>query len=259
MYMSFFQWDFLNPAQSEFVGLDNYATVLADSRFHAALFQTFYFVLLTVIQLTVLGLVMALGVNRGIKGTRFLQFTYFVPYVMTISIVGLVWIQMYGANGVITHYTEPILGRVLGEPGLAMIAIAVTTVWWQVGFFFAILLAARQGVSDSLYEAAKLDGASRYAQFRHITLPLVKPIGVFLLLVSLIGSLKLFAYVWAMTQGGPAFNSEVLVTYMFKLGFKQTNMGKAAAVGVILFALIFVVTVVATRIVGIDADYQAAG
>jgi len=244
LYMSFFEWNFLNPGQSEFVGLENYATVLADSRFHTALFQTFLFVALTVIPMTALGLLMALGVNRGIRGTRFLQFAYFVPYVMTISIVGLVWIQMYGANGVFTYYTESILGRVLGEPGLAMIAMAVTTIWWQVGFFFAILLAARQGVPDHLYEAAKLDGASMLRMTWDITIPQMKNSIMFCVVAGTILQFQVFGQPFVMTDGGPAGSTETAVFYLYELGFRTFDLGYGSAVGYIILLILVGVSLV---------------
>jgi ABC-type sugar transport system permease subunit len=179
--------------------------------------------------------------------------------------VAFIWRFMYhprvGAlNNVLAMVSEDFSSILwLGDGDIVMFSIIIVGVWQSIGFYTTIWMVGLLNIDEVYYEAAKLDGAGSLAQFRHITLPLLKPIGVFLLLVSLIGSLKIFAYVWAMTQGGPAYNSEVLVTYMFKLGFKQTNMGQAAAVGVVLFALILAVTLLATRVVGLDTDYEMTG
>ena len=244
LYMSLFEWSFLNPAQSEFVGLQNYQTILEDSRFHRVLWQTFYFVFLTVPAMTALALVMALGINKGLKGSRFLQFTYFVPYVMTVSIVGLLWIRVYGANGLFTRYTEFLVGRVLDSTLFAMPALALTTIWWQIGFFFAILLAARQGVSDSLYEAAKLDGASNLRMTWDITIPQMKNSLMFCIVAGTILQFQVFGQPFVMTNGGPAGNTETVVFYLYELGFESFDLGYGAAVGYILLMILVVVSLV---------------
>lgn len=244
LYMSFFDWNFLNPDQSEFVGLENYRMILADDRFHTALFQTFYFVFLTVPPMTVLGLVMALGVNRGVKGTKFLQFAYFVPYVMTVSIVGLLWVQMYGASGVFTQYTEWLLGRVLSDPSLSMPALALTTVWWQVGFFFAILLAARQGVPEHLYEAAKLDGATTLRMTWDITIPQMKNSIIFCVIAGTILQFQVFGQPFVMTNGGPAGSTETAVFYLYELGFRTFDLGYGAAVGYVIMVILIGISLI---------------
>ncbi|TYL37808.1 ABC transporter permease [Natronococcus pandeyae] len=244
LYMSFFEWNFLNPDQSEFVGLENYRTIIADGRFHTALLQTFYFVFLTVPAMTVLGVVMALGVNRGIKGTRFLQFAYFVPYVTTVSIVGLLWVQMYGANGVFTQYTAWLFGRVLSDTSLAMPGLALTTVWWQVGFFFAILLAARQSVPEHLYEAAKLDGAGTIRMTWDITIPQMKNSIIFCVIAGTILQFQVFGQPFVMTDGGPAGSTETAVFYLYELGFRTFDLGYGAAVGYVIMVILIAISLV---------------
>jgi ABC-type sugar transport system permease subunit len=212
------------------------------------------------------GLVIAVGIQASYKRIRkYLRFIYMLPFAMMTVGVAFIWRFMYhprvGAlNNILAMVSEEFSSILwLGNGDIVMFSIIIVGVWQSIGFYTTIWMVGLLNIDEVYYEAAKLDGASGLAQFRHITLPLLKPIGVFLLLVSLIGSLKIFAYVWAMTQGGPAYNSEVLVTYMFKLGFKQTNMGQAAAVGVVLFGLILVVTLLATRVVGLDTDYEMTG
>ena len=243
LYMSLFDWNFLNPDQSEFVGLENYRTIITDDRFHTALFQTFYFVFLTVPALVGLGLITALGVNRGIKGTKLLKFAYFVPYVMTISVVGLIWVQMYGSTGVVTTYTEAVFGRVLDNPSLSMPGLALTTVWWQVGFFFAILLAARQGVPDHLYEAAKLDGANMFRMTWDITIPQMKNAIIFCIIAGTVFQFQVFGQPFVMTNGGPAGSTETAVFYLYELGFRSFDLGYGAAVGYVILLILVGVSV----------------
>lgn len=244
LYMSLFEWSFLNPAASEFVGLDNYATIINDGRFHNALLNTFYFVFLTVPAMVVLGLVMALGVNRGIKGTKFLQFAYFVPYVMTVSIVGLVWNHVFGAQGIVTEHTDFLIGRVLDSLTLAMPGLALTTIWWQVGFFFAILLAARQGVPDHLYEAAKLDGAGTLRMTWDITIPQMKNAIMFTVIAGTVLQFQVFGQPFTMTDGGPSGTTETAVFYLYELGFSSFDLGYGAAVGYIILAILIGVSLV---------------
>lgn len=243
LYMSLFDWNFLAPEQSEYIGLENYRTIIVDGRFHRALLQTFYFVFLTVPALTGLGLITALGVNRGIKGTKFLKFAYFVPYVMTISIVGLVWVQMYGSTGIITAYTEPLFGRVLDNPTWAMPGLALTTMWWQVGFFFAILLAARQGIPDHLYEAAKLDGASMFRMTWDITIPQMKNAIIFCIIAGTVFQFQVFGQPFVMTEGGPAGSTETAVFYLYELGFRTFDLGYGAAVGYVILLILVLVSI----------------
>lgn len=238
LYMSLFEWNFLDPAASEFVGLENYTTILNDGRFHSALFNTFYFVALTVPAMVGLGLAMALGVNRGLKGTKFLQFAYFVPYVMTVSIVGLVWNHVYGSQGIMTEYTDFMFGRILDSTALAMPGIALTTVWWQVGFFFAILLAARQGVPDHLYEAAKLDGAGTLRMTWDITIPQMKNAIMFTVVAGTVLQFQVFGQPFTMTDGGPSGATETAVFYLYELGFSSFDLGYGAAVGYIILAIL---------------------
>lgn len=244
LYMSFFDWNFLNPDQSEFIGLENYQTIINDGRFHNALIQTFYFVFLTVPAMVITGLVMALSVNHELKGSRILQFAYFVPYVMTVSIVGLLWVNLYGAQGVFTVYTEWLFGRVLDSQQLAMPALALTTVWWQVGFFFAILLAARQGVPDHLYEAARLDGASKLRMVWDITIPQMKGALVFCVVAGTILQFQVFGQPYVMTNGGPAASTETAVFYMYELGFRSFDLGYGAAVGYVILLILIAVSLI---------------
>jgi multiple sugar transport system permease protein len=239
LYMSFFEWDLLNPAQSEFVGLSNYATLLNDPLFWQSLQNTVWFVVMTVPALLIVSMVLALGVNRGIAGTKVLQFFYFAPYVMTVSVVGFLWLQLYSSNGTFTVYFGGLLGNVLGSETWALPALALVTVWWQAGFYFAILLAARQNASDRLYEAARLDGAGPWRQFRDVTLPQMRNAIMFVLIAGTVFQFRVFGQVQTMTEGGPAGSTNTLVYYLYQLGFKTFDLGYGAAVGyVILFILV---------------------
>lgn len=250
LYMSFFEWDLLNPAESEFIGFENYATLLSDPLFWQSLKNTVWFVVLTVPSLLLVSLVLALGVNRGIKGTKILQFFYFVPYVMTVSIVGFLWLQLYSTNGVFTVYFGQFVGNVLGSEAYAMPALALLTVWWQAGFYFAILLAARQNAPERLYEAARLDGAGPWRQFRDVTLPQMSNAIMFVLIAGTVFQFRVFGQVQTMTTGGPNGATNTLVYYLYQLGFQTFDLGYGAAVGYVILLILVGVSVLNYFLVG---------
>jgi multiple sugar transport system permease protein len=250
LYMSFFAWDFLNPAESEFVGLENYATLLSDPLFWQSLKNTVWFVVLTVPSLLIVSMVLALGLNRGLKGTKVLQFFYFVPYVMTVSIVGFLWLRLYAVDGVFTVYLGQFVGNVLSREALAIPALALVTVWWQAGFYFAILLAARQNAPQRLYEAARLDGAGPWRQFRDVTLPQMKNAIIFVVIAGTVFQFRVFGQVETMTQGDPNGATLTLVYYLYQLGFQTFDLGYGAAVGYIILLILVGVSVLNYVVVG---------
>lgn len=250
LYMSFFEWSLLNPAQSEFVGLQNYATLLHDPLFWQALKNTTWFVVLTVPSMLIISMVIALGINRGLRGTKVLQFFFFAPYVMTVSVVGFVWLQLYSTNGAFTAHLGSLVGNVLGQKLWAMPALALVTVWWQTGFYFAILLAARQNAPDRLYEAARLDGAGPWRQFRDVTLPQMKNAIIFVLISGTVFQFRVFGQVQTMTKGGPGDSTVTLVYYLYELGFKTFDLGYGAAVGYVILLILVGISLANYFVVG---------
>jgi multiple sugar transport system permease protein len=254
LYMSLFDWNAFNPAQSEFILAENYVRMLGDPAFWAAVRATALFVVLTVPTLVGLGLALALGVNQDIKGKRFLRTVFFSPYVLTVSVVSLIWAEMYAPQyGPINYYLELIMSNPpawLNSFTFAMPAVALATIWWTVGFNFVILLAARQGVSERLYEAARIDGASTWRAFKDITLPQMRPAIVFVTTVQLIASFQVFGQVFIMTNGGPGNSTQTLVMYLFRVAFRQQEFGYAAAIGYFLFVVLVGVSLINYKFVG---------
>jgi len=251
LYMSLFEWNFLNPAESTYVGLDNYARLLGDPAFWNALWNTFEFVLLSVPLIVVVSLVLALGLNKELTGSRLLQFLYFSPYVLTVSVIALVWSRMFAQAGVGTQVLGWLFeGSPLNSELWAMPAIIIATVWWQAGFYFAVLLAARQNVPERLYQAARLDGASPWRMFRDITLPHMKNALLFVVIASTIFQFQVFGQPYLMTQGGPVGSTETLVMYLYQLGFETRELGFGAAVGYTLLVILVLVSLANYKIVG---------
>lgn len=255
-YMSLFDWNAFAPSQSEFILLDNYVRMLQDPTFWKAVRATVYFVVLTVPTLVLLGLAIALGVNRDIKGKRLLRTVFFSPYVLTVSVVSLIWAELYAPEyGPLNYYLEFIMSNPpswLNSFTFAMPAVALATIWWTVGFNFVILLAARQGVSERLYEAARIDGASTWRAFKDITLPQMRSAIMFVTTVQFIASFQIFGQVFIMTNGGPGNSTQTLVMYLFRMAFREQEFGYGAAIGYFLFFVLVAVSLVNYKFIGSD-------
>ncbi|MDS0300812.1 sugar ABC transporter permease [Halogeometricum sp. S1BR25-6] len=257
-YMSLFDWNALAPAESTFVGLENYAQLLADPQFRNALVNTVYFALLTVPSILLVGLGLALGVNRDIKGQGFLRAVFFSPYILTVSVAAILWTDLYSTQyGVINYY----LGMVMANPPqwlqsrlFAMPAIALTTVWWLVGFSFVILLSARQSVPEYLYEAARLDGAGTWRQFRDVTVPQMRGAIFFVIVINLIWAFQVYGQPYVMTAGGPGQATETLVMYLYQAAFNQRSFGYASAIGYVLTAILVGVSIANYYLLGGDNE-----
>src|SRR6056297_2169355 len=254
LYMSLFDWNAFNPSQSEFILAENYVRMVQDPTFWAAVRATALFVVLTVPTLVGLGLVLALGVNQDIKGKRFLRTVFFSPYVLTVSVVSLIWAGLYAPEyGPLNYYVGFLMSNPpswLNSFTFAMPAVALATIWWTVGFNFVILLAARQGVSERLYEAARIDGASSWHAFKDITLPQMRSAIMFVTTVQLIASFQVFGQVFIMTNGGPGDSTQTLVMYLYRMAFRQQEFGYAAAIGYFLFFVLVSVSVINYKFIG---------
>ena len=255
-YMSLYDWNAFAPSQSEFILFDNYLRMLQDPTFWKAVRATVFFVVLTVPTLVVLGLAIALGVNRDLKGKRFLRTVFFSPYVLTVSVVALVWAELYAPDyGPINYYLEFLVSNPpswLNSFTFAMPAVALATIWWTVGFNFVILLAARQGVPERLYEAARIDGASTWRAFKDITLPQMRSAIMFVTTVQFIASFQIFGQVYIMTNGGPGNSTQTLVMYLFRMAFREQEFGYGAAIGYFLFFVLVAVSLVNYKFIGND-------
>lgn len=247
LYMSFHDWNAFFPSESVFIGLENYRALIGDARFWQALWNTVYFVILTVPALIVVPLLLALGVNRNVKGQTTLRTIFFSPYILTVSIMAILWTELFSSRGLIRYVLSFVLEdppRFLISQTWAMIAIAVATIWWVMAFNFVILLAARQNVSERLYEAAKLDGASTYRMMRDVTIPQMRNPLMFVVIITFVGSFQVFGQPYIMTSGGPDFSTHTIVMYLYTTGFQARDFGYAASVGYVLFLILIGVSLV---------------
>lgn len=231
------------------VGTGNYAALLRDSLFWRALGNTAYFVAVAGPLSIAVSLGAAVLVTSAVLRMRALFRTlYFLPVVTSLVAVAVVWRYLYHPRFGLLNY---LLARVglgpldwLGDPRLAMPAIILLAVWKNFGFNMVIFVAGLLSIPERVYEAARIDGAGRWQQFWRVTLPMLAPTFVFVGVMTLIGNFQLFAEPYVMTQGGPAHATLSLVLYMYEEGFRWWNLGYAAAIAFVLFAIILSITAV---------------
>lgn len=260
LYAIFFLWPTLRVFQlsftnapligdGSFVGFANYERLLNDPLFMRSVRNTLYFVLLTVVPNTAVGLILALMVVRLKRLRPPILAAFFLPFMLPVSVVTLIWLWMVDSNFGILQYILTYFnnGRPLApfrNPDWAMPMVALVTVWWTVGFNMLLFIAGLQGISKEYYEAASLDGATGLQRFRHITWPLLWPITALVLTLQLIAQLKIFDQVYLLTGGGPFNSTIVMLQYVYREAFQQFRGGYASAISVTLFVMIFVLSVV---------------
>jgi multiple sugar transport system permease protein len=246
-----------------FVGLANYRALLADPLFWRALVNTLYFVAVGGPLSVGVSLGAALLVNARLARWRPLFRTiFFLPVVTTLVAVAVVWRYFYQPRvGLLNHLLASVgLPAVdwLGNPATAMPALIAMSIWKNFGFNMVVFVAGLQSIPERLYEAASLDGAGAWARFRHVTLPMLAPTALFVAVMTMIGSFQLFAEPYVMTDGGPADRTLSVVLLMFEQGFRFWNLGYAAAVAFVLFAILLAATGIQLRLRPLDPAAAAA-
>jgi len=251
LYMSFQDWNGSNPPR--FIGLGNFGDLFASPLFWQALGNTVVYTLLTV----PLGVVFSLGVavllHQKVRGLAFFRAAMFVPVVTSALAVAVIWKWIYDYdNGLVNDILSTVFNG-LQIPWLTsnpwpLIGLAIIGIWKGFGLTAIILLAALQGVPESIQEAASIDGAGAWRRFRSVTLPLIAPSMLFVTITSFINSFQVFDQVYYMTNGGPNYGTTVLNFLVFQQAFQQNRFGAASALAYVLFAIIFVVTLAQLRI-----------
>ena len=250
--LSFYSWDMFTPAR--FVGLANYAKLLTDSSAHTALLNTAIFTISSLVLHLVIGMLLALAVNRAISGVLkyFLRTAYFFPFIMSWASVSLMWLYLLDPNfGAFNYY----LGR-LGLPtpnwlqttSLALPTLIMVDLWRTLGFTFMILLAGLSSVPPHFYEAARLDGAGPWQRFWHVTIPLMSPTLLFASVITIVGAFQIFDPMFIMTTGGPGTATLSIVLYIYQTGFQSFQMGYASTLALLVFLVIMLVTILQLRI-----------
>jgi multiple sugar transport system permease protein len=227
-----------------FVGIDNYFRLFRDKIFIQAIGNTFYFVLLTVPALAIIGLMLALALNRKTRTAAALRTIYFSSSVLSVTIVTLIWrivfIGNFGLLATIYGWFGATPPAFLSDPKLAMIGIAIATIWWCIGLPMMLFLSALQQIPGDIYEAAALDNASRWRTLWYITLPSIRRTFALVVIIQIVLQFQLFGQAKLMTMGGPNNVSKPIVFYIYEAAFTKWDLGLGAAASEILFMLILI-------------------
>ncbi|MFE0106707.1 carbohydrate ABC transporter permease [Streptomyces sp. NPDC059009] len=232
----------LSTHAPSFIGVDNFTEAFRDAEMWRALGHTVLFTAISTVPLVAVALGMALLVHTGLPGQWVWRLAFFAPYLLPVGVVSLLWLWLYQPDlGLYNHLLDGLgLGQVgwLTDESVALWAIALTTLWWTVGFNFLLYLAALQSIPDHLYEAAAIDGAGAWRRLWSITLPQLGRITVVITVLQVLASLKVFDQVYLLTKGGPNNSTRPVVEYVYDMGFTGYRLGYASAISYIFFALV---------------------
>ncbi|MYL34344.1 ABC transporter permease subunit [Pontibacillus yanchengensis] len=243
---SLFTYNLLDPAAKQFVGLTNYVSALTSERFLQSTWNTVIYIVGAVGTEFVLGLLLALLLNTGFRGSQSIRTLLLAPLMLAPLVSGLIWKFMLNDQfGVINWglyklgiLSDPHQVLWLSDSKYALLSTIIADVWLTTPFMMLVLLAGLQGIPKGLYEASQIDGANKWQTFRYVTLPSLAPVAIVAVLIRMIDAARTFDIVWVLTKGGPGFSSEVLSTYMYKMLTRYGQVGEASAMAVIFIVLL---------------------
>ncbi len=240
--LSFADWDLLNPIK--FVGMDNYKLLFKDGLFYKILTNTVVFALSTSILGVIIPLILASILNSKIRGSEFFKTAYFLPFITPMVVIGIIWAWIFDPNIGLLNQVLHININWLYDSKFALSALIIVSVWKLIGYNMIIFLSSLSSISNSMFEAAKIDGANAFQTFKYVTIPLLSPTIFFVIIITAISSFQVFDLIYLMTQGGPFDSTNVLVYAIYKNAFEYFNVGKASAIAYVLFAIILVLTLI---------------
>lgn len=240
VYISFTDWDYMSPSY-HFVAFDNFKALFQDQRFYDALWNTVVFTVGTLVPTIVFGLILALLLQKSCKGSGFIKFILFSPWITPTVAVSIVWTWIYNpdsgiANTILQFFRLPAL-QWMKSSQTAMLAVVIVTVWKSLGYAMIFYLSALEKVPGELYEASGMDGANRWQRFRDVTIPCISPTTFFLMIITMVNSLQAYDQIQILTQGGPSGSTRTLLYMYYQLGFEEFNMGQATAVAIVLILI----------------------
>ncbi len=252
-WISFYHWRIRNP---EFIGWENYIKIFHDDLFWLSLWHTVYYVLGSVIPTMTLAMFIAVLLNSKIRGRSFFRTAFFLPYITNTVAASMVFLWIYDRDYGLLNYFLHTLFHIrlidwLNTPQFAMPAVILMGIWRFLGFDVVIFLAGLQSIDRTYYEAAEVDGATGWARFRHITLPLLSPTTFFVFIISIIGAFKVFQEIfilWSGPSGGPLHSAMTMMIYFYNTSWGEWHLGRGAAVANILFVIIFIITLIQMRL-----------
>ncbi|MGI0145170.1 carbohydrate ABC transporter permease [Streptococcus pneumoniae] len=256
IYYTFTDYYLLTPDERKFVGFENFIRLTKDPIFLKSFLNTLKFVVWIIPVQLGAALGMALIVNKKRKGNMFFKVAFFAPVVMSLVVISILWLYLLNPN---SGLLNAILNKVgiasqpfLTSPKQAMYAIVFVSAWQGAGYQMLLFLGVMQNIPQDVYEAAELDGFSKWAQFRYITMPLLKPTALFVLLTTLISAFKLIVQPMVMTQGGPLNSTITMVYYIYQQGFTDRLVGYSSSIALVFTTLIGMISLVQRRVLKED-------
>ncbi len=250
LVVGFTKWNGID--RPRWIGVDNYTRLVQDPLFRTSVWNTTLYTVQFVVLVTVASTLLAVLLNARLPGRSIVRFLWFIPIVTDMVSVSMVWTWIYHARFGVLNYFVELVGLQgqswLGSTKWALFSLVMLSVWRWTGYYAIIILAALQDVPRDLYEAATLDGASRWQSFRSITVPLISPALFFVVVISMMSSFQVFEQMWVMTDGGPEDSTISIAMYLYIQGFEFLNMGYASAIAWALFLMILGVTLVNWRV-----------
>jgi ABC-type sugar transport system permease subunit len=258
MVLSLHQWDMISPVtQMTWVGFRHYVRLLQDPLFRLVLRNTFAYTLGSLVFIPPLSLGIAFLLNARVRLQWLWRTLYFTPVVTSTVALSIVWTHLFDQNfgpvNALLGYLHLPVQPWLSSPTEAMLIVISLSVWQSLGYYAIIFLAGLQGIPQELYEASSLDGAGRWAQFRYITIPLLRMTTLFVLVIITINALQVFVPIFVITNGGPVDTTNVVVLRMYDVAFNYLQMGTASAMAMILFIIVLICTLIQFRLVRTDS------
>ena len=241
-FISLTKWNLISSP--EFVGFNNYIELFKDASFYNIMLNTFYYAFITTIFGIIIPLMLAISLDRKIKGASFYKSAYFIPFITPMIVVAIVWAWIFDPGNGILNWTFGLNLTWIYDKNLAMISIIIVSIWKNIGYNMIIFLAGLQAIPETLNEAAKIDGAVGIRKLFKITLPLLSPTIFFVSIMTVISSFQVFDLIYLMTGGGPENSTMVLVFWLYKNAFEYFKVGTASAIAYILFIIILILTIV---------------
>ncbi|MCI9341349.1 MAG: sugar ABC transporter permease [Dorea sp.] len=259
-FISFFDWNLLQ--EPTFTGIENYKTLFHDEVFRTSLVNTIKWVLIYVPMSVVSSFLLALLLDRKLKGAGFFRTLYYLPVVCPIVVVALLFVWIYNTDyGILNFLLKNLFGidpvGWITDSRFSLFSIAVMSVWKWAGYNMLIFLAALQGIDENLYEAAAIDGITPWTKLIKIKIPLVMPSIYFVMLTAVIDAFQMFTEIFIMTKGGPGYSTYTVSYYLWSNAFEYSKMGYACAMAAVMFVIIMTVTLVQNRIMNKKVQYDA--
>lgn len=240
VWLSFTDWDFMTPDYN-FIWFKNYTSLLKDSRFYEALWNTLVFTAGTLFPTIIGGLGLALLLRRNFKGSGVFKFVLFSPWITPTVAISIVWTWIFREDGGLANQILGLFGlpalKWISSSDTAMLSVIIVTVWKSLGYAMIFYLSALEKVPEELYEASALDGAKPWRQFLDMTLPGISPTTFFLMIITMVNSLQAYDQIQILTQGGPSGSTRTLLYMYYQLGFQEFKMGQATATAVIMIII----------------------